>query len=713
METNPGKNNQATGDKDRLSALEDYSLLDIATGPEYSSEDSLDAQATIKERQENGVFDEDAEQNISTEDDLLQHNYGVMNGKIMAPPEGYRNEGEIQQSIGSAALDEYFEDYDDSPTWMSTPKPAKFRSREEEPANHNQKHKDEMHEAERGKFNERRVKEETEQFREFKKYAPEHWKYRGKRFEGNNYYIPTKREKLIDREAQKEGEERREYLLQLNGERVSSQERIDSAIEYAKWKLSKKSAVKQMYAEGALDGISDGDFSLNPNFIYEGLKSLHGKEIERRAGFSREMVWDSIRYDGMLPRIESPDQLIDLERNALESAIELGVIETKEGVLGEQSFKTALPISKLGPDGITKILENYGIREYPEDDLDGEQSEEAKQRNNELYEKFESGFVNIVDALKGDTKSEEGFLELNWYFENLLQGKDEDEIADRVINIYEAGENTSFVEKFDQFMKWRQRMEKNVDKKTKYGDEIDEIDQAILSSTLDVVDINGIPEEIVFPDVDLGVDRSPRGGKAWQHPINYGRRKYDAFTSRLEEIETIPGFKESDPYMALSKPFYLRKYYRKERASDGTMQKVLYKVDSIPAHFDPDQKAYISDKTGNQIQAKSIRQYLSANFSINGVNVTIKEGITDMSSALYVVIGNDLQLGFNSPLFQGTMKEAIEKVKQANGTIFKKSHCSSVKDGVKGYHGFENMWNETIKRVLKEIDKLTKSTQVA
>lgn len=711
METiSEGNNNQENSDKNRLSALEDSSLLDIATSPEYSTQDSLDAEAAIKERQETGSFDESGEQSISTEDDLLRHNYGVIDGRIIAPPEGYRNsetEEQRQQDIGRTALDEYDEDiYNPTPVHEARKPHRELHPYRDDRGNPNLQHKAEMREAERSKFNKRAVKEETEKFREFKKYAPEHWKYRGKKFETNHYYLPTKKDRLTDREAQKEGEERRPELIQLDGEMVSPEKRMKSALEYAKWRLNKKDAVKQMYAEGALDEISEGDFSLNPNFIYSGLKSLHGREINRRAGSSSEAVWDSIRYDGMLPRIETPEQLADLEREALESAIELGVIENRNGALGEREFKTALPIEKLGEMEVSGVLARYGLVLGRTEDEAEEGNEEFEERSQELYEKYESGFVNIVDALKGDPKSEKGFRELKWYFETLLQKADEDTIADRVINVYEAGENSAFVAKFNQFMQWREQIENKAftENEPSDGDSIDERDQEIINATMEGVDLTGLPEEEIFPAVDYGHDRTPRNGRAWKHPVDYGRRKLASFNDHLSQIEAIPGFQKQDPYKVVSKPVYLRKIYKNVKDKYGREQKVVDRVIATPAHYDSEQKAYVSDLTGRKIKQTNIRRYISAYFSIGDTNVTIKEGITDMSSSLYVIL-SDTPLGSNSPIFHSTMQNAVSEIQKRGGVIFKKNHCSYTKDGQKGYYGFEKMWEETIKKVLNNIKK--------
>ena len=125
---------------------------------------------------------------------------------------------------------------------------------------------------------------------------------------------------------------------------------------------------------------------------------------------------------------------------------------------------------------------------------------------------------------------------------------------------------------------------------------------------------------------------------------------------------------------------------------------------ATPAHYDSEQKAYVSDLTGRKIKQANIRRYISAYFSIGDINVTIKEGITDMSSSLYVIL-SDAPLGSNSPIFHSTMQNAVSEIQKRGGVIFKKNHCSYTKDGQKGYYGFEKMWEETIKKILNNIKK--------
>ena len=701
MNNGSDNNREEFGDKDRLSALDDWSLLDIATGPDFSSEDSLDAQATIKERQEAGTFNADNEQTISTEDDLYNHNYGIMDGKILAPAPGYRNENEEveekgesrNQAIGEAAV--YgFDEFGSNSVKIGTKQQSDGDRKKEK--NPNIENKEEMREAEKSKYNEQEIREKTQRFTDFLEQPIKRWKFRGRRYENNRYYLPTERDKIIDMEARKDGVPKVESL----------DERANNAIEYAKWRLRKKNAVQQMYTEGALDRISDGDFSLNPGFIYDGLKSLYGKEIDKRAGLSKEEVWDSIHFDGILPRVETSEQLDDLEKHALEDAIELGVIESREGILGEKMFKTALPIGLVGEKKINDILMNYGIVIDNSEIDKAEEYEEQEERNIRLYEKFESGFVNIIDAIKNDISSEEGFGELEWYFEKmLLVVPVEDEIADRVLNAYEAGSNDAFIAKFSQFMEWRKQNAKRVSEKEE-GDFEGAINQKD-SATLDF--ISGNEDEVIFPNVGPGTAGESKGGFGWIGPENYGLKKLQSFNEHLAMLEQLPGFEMKR--MTYSKPFYLRRVSKNVADDDGTTKRIVH-YESIPAHFDEEKQEYISDITGNTINSKNIRRYKSAYFSINGVDIAIKEGITDMSAAMYIIIG-EYAAAPDLPAFHGSMSEAIETVRQNRDIIFKKNHCKFDKDGVIDYHNFEKMWNQVFEDIFRIIKSMNTGNVVA
>ena len=530
---------------------------------------------------------------------------------------------------------------------------------------------------------------------------------------------------------------------------------LESAVKHAEWALKKKNRAR-LYAEGALVPISEGNFSQNPNYIYDGLKSLEGKEIDERAGQSREKAWEEIRNSDALRyslTIESLDTLNSLERGAIESAIELGVLESRKGFLGEKEFKTALPIGKLGSENINEYLRQYDLTIGRIDNVVDEDNKENEDRNFELYEKYEGGFVNIVDALKHDVGSEKGYDALNWYFDSMLQGYDEETVCHRVMNTYEASEETSFRNKFNHFMEWRKKREKDVNsdfgspdtsEKSKDDSDKDEEEYAYLDGSQDAAGVFGqirdmrikIMDGGVFEQLDGRRNINKRNGKnaknSWRCPDRYGEKKYEAFEKAISEIETLDGFKKHDPYLKLSKPFYLRKKWKKkneaspeanspeknERLSEeekfhflanqaqltsldyneedeplegGDTEKEKMEVDYVqvvPAYYDEEKDLFRAGDTNNGVSSRNVRSYVTAYFEINGLNVTIIEGITNMSSALYVAAG-DFTLDPDSRLFQGSMKNTVREIKRHGGEVFKKNHQRDDED-------FRKMWNSVI-----------------
>ena len=703
------------GNPDVLAPLEDLSLLDIATNPKYSKEDQVNAEATIATRQEAGTYDDTGEQTIDTEDDLLRHNYGVYNGKILAAAEENRN-------LGSAALnsyEEFDELYDDSPMHDNMHGGKKHNDDNSGRAiNKNQQHKEEMRRAEENKHRMETVVEETPNFQNYKKWTGTEKGFMNDKYEVNSYPGQSVEGIQNDIEARAEGAKSLEWL--------SPAERMEKALEYAKFRV-KKTPVERLYSEGALDDIAEGKIIFNPNYIQNGFASYYGKEVDRRAGSTKDMVWDAIRMDGYLPTVDSVEQLEKLEGEALKTSIALGVLDDTEGKTGEKKYKMALPIEKISEHKMAEKLEQFGlVLSDSTEEVDGEVGE-LDERSKELYECFEGGFVNIVDALKDNPESTEGFRELNWYFERLLRGASEDDIADKVINQYEAGENDAFVKKFNQFMEWREKQAKNSRETTKHPSEgITEEDIAAIDFSnknyeeLPVdVSIEELLEqfhagsmsdidEIIFPHLGKGVTRKPRDYPAAprKNPEDYGRRKLLSLFEHMSTFEEREGFQKKDPYVTISEPCYVHPIYKEVVRPDGTKGSVVDHCVSIPVHWDDNRGSYISERTGRAISEDRIRRYVSVYFSIDGVDISLKESFTRMNTAFYAVVGEDAMKPDLS-----TFHDSIETArgiiyKKANSVMISGNHCKTTQNGIKGYHRFENLYNRIIKKVLYAVDML-------
>lgn len=711
-------NTNIKGDPEVLAPLEDLSLLDIATNPEYSKEDQANAEATIAARQEAGTYDDSGEQIIDTEDDLLNHNYGVYNRKILAPAEENRN-------LGSVALDNYeeFDElYGDSPTHEKIHSNGGYGSDNfRRTVNENQQHKEEMRRAEQRKHKMEAVQEETPDFQNYKKWTGRERGFSSDKYEMNSY--PSQ----FPEEIQNDIEARAEEINDL--EQLSPIERMEKALDYARFR-AKKTPIERLYSEGALDDIAKGEFNFNPNYIQDGFVSFYSGEINRRAGATKDMVWDAIRMDGYLPTVKSVEQLEDLEGEALKTSIALGVLDETEGRTGEKKYKMALPIERIGERKMAEKLEQFGLVLNNVAVGDDEKTIELDESSKELYECFEGGFVNIVDALKDDLDSQAGFKELNWYFERLLKGASEDDIADRVINQYEAGESDAFVNKFNQFMAWREKLVGNAGETTDSQNGVNEEDTA----SIDFVNDNSeeLPidvsldellesinagsrsdiDEIIFPHLGRGVVRNPRKNPAAprKNPEDYGRRKLLSLIEHMSSLEERGDFQKKEPYVTISKPFYVFPIMKNVILPDGTKRRVVDHCVSVPVRWDDSQGSYISERTGNAISEDSVKQYVSFYFSIDGIDVSLKESVTRMNTAFYAIVGEDAKSP-NLSTFHDSIETARGKISKKPGSMMvSANHCKTAKNGIKGYHRFEKMYGKIFDGVLYAVDALQKNS---
>ena len=699
-------NRPAGGREDDFNDLSDWTITDIATAPNTAPEDRKNAEAEIARREEAGIYNPDeAPQEVRS--DLLSHGYGVENGRVLYPKPEYKSwlesdrsepipRGIVRESIkdrlraerqeaakahtellreyNRAAGEAAISAFEDTPTREKISHPSRFTSEKDKIAR------------------ERRAEEkargiEIDSRREMK----ESNKY------DNNF---LNLEKIATAEARANlplAEEK------TNIKELSMTERADRALDYAKLKI-RKSSIDDLYTEGALDHIANGDFSFNPNFIQSGFSSYYGAEIERRAGATRDMVWDAIKYDGILPKVESAEQLEELESNAVRAAVEIGATRVRDGKTGREHVEFALPLQKLGNEKVDEIITRFGIKYSSlSDDVDDDKIESDKEAT-EAYELFESGFVNIVDAFKNDRESKEGFEELDWYFDHLLVGLPEKKIAERIIGTYEAAENNAFVDKLNQFIKWRDERKEKITEAIEEEKNNESINEAkeIVKFADENNEESSLEEETVFSGVGRGNERHPRGGHARRNPDDYGIRKERAFNEQMKTIEQIPGFKAGKPYVTLSKPFYMRNIYKEVEYEPGKRGKVLDRTLVMGAHFDREKGVYVSDTSGNEIDSQCIRRYKSAYFSINGVPISIKESVTNISGSMFIVFDEDA-LAPDQEVFHDSISGAINTIRSQGRKIIKKNHCQYVENGIKEYHGFGKMWQKSIREILEYV----------
>ena len=697
--------------------LNDWTIMDIATTPKTSPEDRQNAEAEIARREEAGNFNPDeAPQEVRS--DLLSHGYGVEDGKVLYPTPEYKDwlesdrstppphdpiketitdrlrderdktEFESKQRVGQEAIEAYNEEYEDAPHMVKVNISSKPTTEKDE------------------------IKREREAD---KKAADIEIALRRKMKELNKYDNP-----LVDSERSRASEaEANLPIVEVSNEsneRIHNPEFVeakkeswlgknaDRALDYAIRK-AKKTPIDDLYTEGALDHIADGDFSFNPNFIQDGFSTYYRAEIDRRAGATKDIVWDAIKYDGILPKVENIKQLEELENKAVRTAVEIGATRVRDGKTGEEHVEFALPLRKLGDEKVDEIIAKFGIKYDGLPENIDENVTESDKEANRIYESFESGFVNIVDALKDDRESKEGFKELDWYFSHLLVGLPEEKIAERVIGLYEAAENDAFINKFNQFISWRDEINAKITTAVgeKVSDESADEDVAIVEFADENNVESSLEEEIIFPVVGMGTERHPRGGHARKNPDDYGVRKERAFNAQMKIIEQIPGFEAGEPYVTVSKPFYMRNIYKEVTDEFGGKAKVLDRTLVRGAHFDQQKGAYVSDTTGNEIDPQCIRQYKSIYFSINDVPISIKESITNMSGSMYIVFDEDA-LSPNQGVFHGSINEAINTIRGQGRKIIKKNHCQYIENGVKGYHSFGKMWQKAMQEILEHVN---------
>lgn len=692
MSENEIKINRPKGAKETdYNDLNDWTVTDIATAPGTSPEDRANAEAEIARREQAGTYDPDSAPH-AVRSDMLSHGYGVEGGKVLYPTDEYRTwlDSDRTTPPPQTVLKETIAE---RRTAESRAKIEKYERQQNRKRGQDAIHSfiddflDNMspNSNSRSKINHSHDNPSAKELRDRERSNPN--------LEYQKAHRAVRNEKVYDyRRSQSPESIVQNEEVKAEGPRIlSPSERFERATDKIERLFKKPNATQDYYTEGAIEHISEGDFTLNPAFVLDGFKAVEGITIDRIAGPARDEVWGSIKYGDIdvIPKIDSPEQLTSLEREAIRTAMEIGAYRESAGITGNGAIKYALPIGKIESNKLSEILAKYDLGYKATIIEDGDTEEDIERKNQEIeshnkaiYESLESGFVGIIDLLKSGEKSndDDEFEAANWYFDGLLSAHAPSEIIESVMNGYIASESEEFVKKFDEFLKTRSEVVVETDFKRQ-----NEGDRNIVEFTKEHISSNG--NAMIFPEFDPrpSLDQPNKTKGSNRIRPGFGKRKYNCFVDYLMTLQGRTDFEAEEQWVAISKPFYIRK-------SNKTVHEVV---------FDEKAQCYRNKENGREISSDSVRQYMTAKFKLEGVDMFVAESITDATEAFYLSHG---EAAVNhEATYGGTKKEAQGEDQNGVPMAIKFNHSSFTANGIRGYHRFETMYgriNRTVDRII-------------
>ena len=699
-------NRPAGGREGDLGELNDWTVTDIATSPKTSKADRKNAEAEITRRKEAGTYNPDDDPQ-EIEDDLQSHGYGIENGEILYPTPEYKAwlnsdrkkpapEGQLRETIADR---------------LAAAAKQAARERETYQRERQRNFGDEAIQA--------LITEHEDEPMQEKILHPA----------GS-----TRERDLIKRQRKAAAKARtlervyEERFEALERPELSTEQRFNRALDYAKRRFDTPDQIDGYYEEGALARIEKGIFRPNNDYIFTGFKALEGAKIDDIADSEDDsMVWNAIAEN--VPLVNK-ERLKALEKDAVGTAIEIGAYRKNTGITGRGEITYTLPLDIIGAEKLNDTLADFGLgyQVITEEDKENNPDKVADiiDHNEKIYSMFESGFVGVIDLLKdGDLAGDEHEYDMaNWYYDHLLSGHKKEEVIESVKNKYVASENDDFVDKLDQFIVWRAEKEHEALRNQETMEPIDDRDVTILDTIGKETEFSGsladfVPENFIkvikndpnlaqiidifpllgkrnynkkdddgsVPGTNIivdGEDVGPGPNVPVKGKIGYGLEKYIQFINCLVALSQRSDFSASDKWINISRPFHIH------RDANGKWVSEL-------AHYDEKRGCFVDDRTNHKVANSSIRLYIGAEFKLGDEDRYLAESVTDATERFYVSLDDAAK---NHRALYGKDKQ-YAMVKDANGSplTFRFNHTPFKLNGVKGLHGFQRMYTRILAKI--------------
>ena len=490
-----------------FSELNDWTVTDIATAPHTSPEDRQNAKAEIARRKEEGTYSpEDSTQN--TQSDLLDNGYGVQEGKITYPTAEYKEfmnsdrSGEVPTGVVRESLEDRIKNAEALPKIEDQQAMGQLVNEVEPESfdNDNQSDNEEDLYNEWGfniddsNFKKNLKTRPTSTTRAHKKLLDEFDKRAAASMAEEKpeaiakENAPVEEEKPVETPATKiaitapevdaeekafdEAEQaykdwgfdvdepRRERMIKTtekakkapaeHAEKApeSIEERIEKAYNYYNNNFSKDAIKWATYGVSTLLERGLTDIPKNA-FISEGFAVREEGRIHERIDPENEYTEETLEGEhalkGNVQRDIISKRADELSNEDLLKAKHDGTLYAiYSGVRKEQlTEKPIFSIQSESGDDVIKMMKESGLN--PNDEG--------------IRSMSYNGFLNIVDAIKDDSKStEQGFKTLDWYVDTFKYQK---HMHDLMAEAEERSEEDSlFKEKLDEYLNYRFKSEK-------------------------------------------------------------------------------------------------------------------------------------------------------------------------------------------------------------------------------------------------------------
>ena len=533
-----------------FSELGDWTITEIATAPKTAPEDRRNAEAEIARREEAGIYNpDDASQD--TRGDMLNHGYGLENGKVLYPKPEYRAwlESDRKEPIPRGIVRESIDDRLDS---------------------------------ERREAAEAREAVNAERRREFNRLSGE---AAMKAFESaptrekisHPSRLSTKIEELVrEHETEKKAadieiglrrkmKESNKYdSIFYNTEKAAASEAVANLpiveVSDRSNERTRSQESAEVKAEKLYNFYEDNFSKSAPRWVSFGVSSSLEKGIINPStdALLRSGFW-SREEDKIHERID-PDDTFSTETIDAESSLKVRVVKNLISDKADEISDSELRNAKR--DGLLYAIYSgarvddirgkifYSIPFESGDEVVEYMKENGVNPDSEKVQLMSHyGFIGIVEAIKDDKKAtEKGFKALDWYFDTFGYKKHMDEFID-TMDAYQEFADKAFSDKLDEYLAHRKELEEWQKQQLPKQDETISALADAKSVTFDEF-ITFLQENMADDNTDEGLDVFPipdMNDRKGNHAVtvrNEHPSSIEKCTKAMEELEKI---REIDP----------------------------------------------------------------------------------------------------------------------------------------------------------------------